>query len=134
TSQCRAKARTPKLARSTTVCCASRAEVRKVMATSAPAWARARAEARPRRRAAPVIKQVLPRKGLSGSLCMAEFYLFSFLHNFPVESAVGRRLQSGRARVPAGRGVFAQGLSPLRAGEGESHEALAPRRLHLAGS
>src|ERR1700685_1720728 len=106
------------------------------MATSAPAWARARAEARPRRRAAPVMRQVLPRRGLSGSLslrsvCMAEFYLFSFLHNFPVESAVEGRLQSGRARVPAGRGLFTQGLSPLRAGEGESHEALAPRRLHL---
>src|ERR1700677_3152349 len=73
-SQRRAKARTPRLERSITVCCASRAELRKVMATSAPACARARAEARPRRRAAPVIRHALPRKGLHSPLSTFGFY------------------------------------------------------------
>src|SRR5271163_406173 len=132
TSQCRARARTPKLARSTTVCCASRAELRKVMATSAPAWARARAEARPRRRAPPVMRQALPRSGLSGSLCMAEFYLLAHdFFRFLTISYWNRPLKGGYnppdAGVPPGRGLLAQGMPSLRVGEGEPREALPPR-------
>ena len=41
-------------------------------------------------------------------------------------------IESRRAGVSPGRGLFAQGLSSLRSGEGESYETLPPRRFHLA--
>src|ERR1700722_4653413 len=69
TSQRKAIALTPKLLRSITVCCASRPECRKVMATSAPASAKAKADARPRRRAPPVMRTVFPESGLADATC-----------------------------------------------------------------
>src|ERR1039458_2989279 len=62
TSQGSASARTPKLRRSINARCASLADVRKVMATSAPASAKAKALARPSRRAPPVISATLPAR------------------------------------------------------------------------
>src|ERR1700734_2868834 len=64
-SQRNATARTPKLLRSITVCCASRAECRKVIATSVPALAIAKAVGRPSRRAPPVINADFPCKSRS---------------------------------------------------------------------
>ena len=66
TSQGTARERRPRAAISAAVCAASDCEVRKVMATSAPAWARASAIARPRRRAPPVTRTVLPARGAVG--------------------------------------------------------------------
>src|SRR5579863_1843966 len=74
TSQRSAKVRTPKPDKSMTVSRASRAESRKVMATSAPACASASAEARPKRRAAPVTRAVFPRRGLASRSSMQRFY------------------------------------------------------------
>ena len=58
----------PKLPRSMTVCWASRTELRNVMATSAPASASPSAMARPKRRAPPVIRTVLPERGFVRSM------------------------------------------------------------------
>src|SRR5580700_3515513 len=142
TSQCKAKERTPRPERSMTVRCASRAELRKVMATSAPARARARAEARPRRRAPPVMRQVLSRRGWEPRRAIFGFYSRTLLliregHFMPGTLTFGFYLPEGeavtvksrRAGVPPGRGLFAQGMPSLRIGEGEPCQALSPRRI-----
>ena len=71
-SQRKANARTPRADNSPTVCRASLADLRKVMATSAPAAAKASAEARPKRRAAPVTKAVFPSKSFDEASDMSQ--------------------------------------------------------------
>src|SRR5580693_8740735 len=157
-SQRKATARTPKLLRSITVCCASRPECKNVMATSAPAFAIAKAVARPRRRAPPVIKTVFPFKGLSDVIRMNGLYLLPRRHPERTKVREGSRAKyvnslhrlarpspthwqkpahpcytQPNVESPPGRGLLPQRLPPLRNRQRDPHQTPSPRRLHLAG-
>src|SRR5580658_8273368 len=60
--------------------------------------------------------------------------LFYISWQFLTGIGTERKLQSSRAGVPTSRGLFAQGLPSLRGSEGEPHQALPSRRVHVAGS
>src|SRR5579863_3878121 len=158
-SQRSATARTPKLLRSITVCCASRPECKNVIATSAPASAIARAEARPSRRAPPVIRAVLPFKGLSDVIRINGLYLLPRSHpsRTKVREWISREVRQlstitfwrllnrdwhnpahpcythPNVRTPPGRGLLPQRLPPLRNCQRDPHQTASPRWLHLAG-
>src|SRR5215472_2781364 len=74
------------------MCCASRVECRKVMATSAPAPAKARAVARPSRFAAPVTSAAFPSSGRS--IAMATIVTAPGFRRFL------RKFRQGRSSIP----------------------------------
>src|SRR5215469_681564 len=118
-SQRNANARTPRPARSTTVCCASRAELRKVIATSAPDSASASALARPNRFAPPVINAVLPRSGWFISAFPRDVLVFAM--TLIVPSGTCRSGRSGLAPRPKSKPL------PFR-----TRSRVAPKLLHSA--
>src|SRR5579872_5609518 len=145
-----ATARTPKLLRSMTVCCASRPECKKVMATSAPAWAMASAVARPRRRAPPVIRTVFPASGFSsalsidGNCIVIDVHVgtarrgFNHIaaisaHTFVLEQTHHNCYTHSHVGPSPSRGLLPQRMSSLRDRQRDPQQFAAPRRLHLAG-
>src|SRR6516162_6994670 len=146
TSQGIAKARTPRELRSITADRASLAECLKVIATSASASANAIALCHPSRFAPPVIKAVLPDKGLFAA--HSDFFMVGILqfpaprrspspvrHSCDVQShgSLPEKIAklATNARVSPCSALHSQGVSPVRAREGEPGQAASPRRVQL---